>query len=283
MTSPPVRVWRERDSGPAGLFVTIRGLVGSAGMVRELIRRDIHGRFRDSLLGGVWSVLSPLLLLAVYMLVFTVIFKTADPQTRNGTINFPVFLWSGLLLYSFFSETVVRGSGLLVEHAHLIKKVVFPVEVLPVVAVGHMLFNALIGLVLLIVLYVPFHGAPPWTVVLVPLIFLPFCLLMLGFAWIASAIGLLIRDTRLAVSQVMPVFIFITPIFYSYETLPAAVKPFALLCPITPYVVMLRQVVFWGEVPGLLFFGATFAVAALVAVFGLWVFLHLRDAFADVV
>lgn len=252
-------------------------------LVVRLARRDLEARYRGSVLGLFWAILTPLLMMAVYTFVFSVIFQARWGTSTGGKAEFALLLLSGLILFTIFSECVTRAPGLMLENVSYIKKVVFPLEILPAVTLAVALANATIGFVILEIFAALLFGLPPVTTLLFPLILLPLCLFTLGVTWFLSSLGVFLRDIKQMVGVLVTVLMFLSPIFYPVSAIPENYRPLILLNPLTLLLEYTRGALFWGQAPDPLEWLACTAVAALVAWMGFIWFQKTRKAFADVV
>ena len=172
----PLSLWRHRE------------------IVWQLARREVVGRYRGSMLGTFWALGVPLIMLAIYTLVFGVVFQVRWPMPVEDGPSFALVLFAGLVVYALFSECVTRAPTLVLTHPTYVKKIVFPLEVLPWVAMGTALFHAAVSLVVLVLARTVLHGIPPWTVVLLPLILTPCILFTMGLSWLLASLGVFFRD-----------------------------------------------------------------------------------------
>jgi lipopolysaccharide transport system permease protein len=255
-------------------------------LVVRLTRREIEARFRGSLLGLFWVVVTPLIMLGVYSFVFGSVFGTR--WTRPGTgadahFGFPMLLFLGLIIFSILSEPLVRAPGLMLENVSYIKKVVFPLELLPIVSVLSALFSFAIAFLVFLCVYLVKYGLPPVTVLLLPLSLIPFILFTLGMVYFLSSIGVFLRD----IGQMMPLattaLLFMSPILFPLEAVPEQFRWILYLNPVTHAVEDARALIFWGIIPSLLGWSAFLALSAAFALLGAYWFLRTRNAFADVV
>lgn len=259
----------------------------SSALILPLIRREIASRYRGSVLGLLWSLLTPLFMLAVYTFVFGFVMKArwAMPNADAGehsTASFAVILFAGLIVFFFFSEVLSASTGLILRNRTYVKKIVFPLEILPVVTTGAALFQTGVSLAVLLMFAAFTFGGLPWTAILAPLVFIPLTAMMLGIAWVLAAIGVYFRDIGLIVPPVLTAFMFLSPIFFERTALPEAMQPFLLLNPLTLPVETLRDVALFGTMPHWLSLGIYTIVSLLVAVLGRSVFELTRRGFADV-
>jgi lipopolysaccharide transport system permease protein len=251
----------------------------------QLVRREVLARYRGSVFGVLWSFLTPLLLLAIYTFVFGVVFQARWPglRTEGGLGEFALVLFCGLIVLNLFAECVSRAPGLVVGSPTYVKRVVFPLEVLPVVTLGSALVTAGASLAVLLAVRVAVEGALPWTVLLAPLVLAPVLLLTLGAAWFLASLGVFVRDVNYLVLLLVQVLVFVTPIFYPLEAVPEGLRPVLALNPLHPVVDDLRRVVLWGRLPDWPRLALSFAVGGAATMLGHAWFMRTRRAFADVI
>lgn len=253
---------------------------------RELLltmtHRDLAMRYRGSVFGVLWSLITPLLLLAVFCFVFTHVFEPRW-QGGGGSANFALLLFTGMLLFQFFSECLTRSPTVIQENASLVKKVVFPVQILPLVVVFSSLAHMLVSFLILAVAYVLLQGVPPVTAAFIPVVLVPFLLMAAGIGWCLAALGVYLRDIGQAMGLVSTILMFVSGVFYPVDTLPAQWRALVYLSPATFPIQQVRDLLFWGNMPELMGWGGFAVVAVLVSSLGLSFFMHLRSGFADVV
>ena len=252
----------------------------------SLTRREIVGRYRGSTFGTLWSLLTPLFMLTIYTFVFGVVMKAKwsapSGQARDhSTAEFAVILFSGLIAWQFFSEVVSSAPGRIIANANYVKKIVFPLEILPVVSVGAALFHA--GISLLVLLFFSFFiFGLPITLPLAPLVFAPLALLTLGLAWFLAAIGVYFRDMGQIIGPLLTANMFFSPIFFPRTALPTWLQPWLSLNPLTVPVEALRDVIIFGIMPNGIALTVYTVIAMLIAAFGYLFFQKTRKGFADV-
>lgn len=251
-------------------------------LIATLVKRDIASRYRGSLLGCTWAVFHPVLMLTIYAFVFGVVFKTRWGGAEGGQAEFAVVLFVGLLVFNLFSECINRSPSLLVENANYVKKVVFPLEIMPWVVLGGGLFNLLLGVLVWLAFYFFFIGVPPLSLVLLPICLLPFVLMINGLAWGLSSLGVYLRDLKQITTVLTSMLLFLSPVFYPVEALPEKFRWVMALNPITPAVEMSRHVLVVGGVPDWLGFVQYLIICALVGWLGFAWFQKTRQGFADV-
>jgi homopolymeric O-antigen transport system permease protein len=255
-----------------------------------LIRREIAGRYRGSTLGLVWSMLTPLFMLAVYTFVFGVVFRArwsgesiggAD-ASEPSTAAFALILFAGLIVFQLFSEVITRAPTLILANANYVKKVVFPLEILPVVVLGSALFHAGVSFLVLLAFQLAIFGVVPVTALLAPLVLAPFCLMILGLAWFIAALGVYYRDINQFLGTLVTALMFLSPIFFPPSALPDWLRPWVVLNPIAFPVTATRDVMIFGRWPDLAALAVYAVVGLVVASLGYAWFQKTRKGFADV-
>ncbi|GAB2497625.1 ABC transporter permease [Arenimonas alkanexedens] len=267
-----------------GLVSAATSLWSNARLLRDLTWREISGRYRGSVLGLIWSILTPLMMLAVYTFVFSVVFgaRWSASVLPGGKFDFALFVFVGVMLHAVLAEAITRAPSLIIGNANYVKKVIFPLELLPATVVGAAGFHALIALGILLVSVVALGGGLPWTVLWMPLLLLPLLLLSLGLAWGLAALGVFLRDTSQVTGVLATVLMFLAPVFYPVSALPESLRAWLYLNPLTFVIEQSRGVIFAGEAPDLALLGLFWLGAALAAQLGFWFFQKSRSGFADV-
>ena len=233
-----------RSTSPLQIVHTI---ISNRSLLYSLIQREIVGRYRGSVMGLLWSFFNPVLMLAVYTFVFSVVFKARWPGGSDSKIEFALVLFTGLLIFNLFSECLNRAPGLILSNVNYVKKVIFPLEVLPVVVFGQAVFHFLVSLVVWLVFYLIFFGIPLVTILLLPLVLIPLALMTLGFSWFLASLGVYLRDIGQLIGAVTTVLMFLSPIFYPIVSLPEEYRPFMQLSPLTYAVEQARDLMIWGN------------------------------------
>ena len=251
-------------------------------LIRPLARRMFVARYRGSALGLVWAVLTPLALIAVFTFLFAGVFGARFTE-RGSTWDYALYLFCGLLPWTAFQESVQQSSGVVVAHANLVKRVVFPLETLPVAQALAAIAGQLCGTaaLLLAALFMrgELHAAALW----LPVLLAPQLLLTLGASWLVASLGVFLRDTAQALALVLMVWMYLTPVIYPEAVVPERYRALLALNPFTHLVRSYRNCLLEGlppDWPGL----AYFALVALAAfVLGYWWFARTRKNFADVI
>jgi len=268
---------------PTSPLEIARSFWRNRGLIWQLTRRQVVGRYRGSVMGLAWSFFNPILMLLVFTFVFSVVFKARwGIGADESKTDFAIILFVGMIIHGLFSDCVNSAPGLILSNVNYVKKVVFPLEILPWVAMGSALFHALMSLAVWAVFYLLVYAEIHWTAVLIPLVILPLVLATMGIAWILTSLGVFVRDITQIIGIITTVLLFLSPIFYPASALP---KGYQLLLHINPLTFMIeeaRAVLIWGRMPDWAGWAIYFAVALAIAWIGFWWFQKTRKGFADV-
>lgn len=275
-----------RGESVGGFFNPVR-IVADLWKYRDLIRqltwREIVGRYKGSYIGLGWSFIQPLIMLGVYTFVFSVIFKARwGVESNEGKAAFALALFIGLITFSIFSEVANSAPSLVLGNANYVKKVVFPLEILPLVKLFSALINAAFSLGVLLVGILIFNHFIHWTALLLPLIWLPMMMFTLGCGYFLASLGVFVRDMGTVIGVVTTILFFLTPIFYPISAIPEQFRIFCRINPIAIFVEDARRVVLWGLFPDWPWFFFGLASSAAVLIFGFVWFMKSKKAFADV-
>ena len=264
----------------------LRSLWRNRTLIVQMSRREVVGRYKGSAMGLLWSFLNPLFMLAVYTFFFAVVFKsrwgTVPSGGEESKTLFAVLLFVGMIVHGLFAEVLNRAPTLILGNVNYVKKVVFPLEILPVISMGSALFHSVVSLGVLLLVFVAFNHFLHWTVIFLPLIFLPLIILTMGLAWMLASLGVFVRDVGQTIGLAMTVMMFLSPVFYPITSLPERLRPWMLANPLTFIIEQARAVLIWGQMPnwsGLLLYTA---VSTAIAWLGFAWFQKTRKGFADV-
>jgi len=265
------------------LYVIYATFVKNWHLIKQLARRQILRQYRGSVLGLVWSFINPVVLLGIYTFVFGVVFKSRWRETGNENLSdFAIILYAGMLVFNIFSESINSAPKIIVENTNFVKKVIFPIEILPLVNIISVLFQAAINFIVLLVAEFAIMGNIPWTVIFFPLICIPLVLITLGIMWILASLGVFLRDISQLTVLFTTVLTFATPIFYNVDKLPKSIQLFFSLNPLAVIIDSARKVVIWGETPDWRSLFLWIICGLLVLLLGFYWFQKTRKAFADV-
>lgn len=248
-----------------------------------LIKREVVGRYRGSFMGILWSLLNPLFMLAVYTFVFSVVFKARWGEGGDSKTEFALMLFAGLMVFNIFSECISRAPGLILANVNYVKKVVFPLEILPWVGMGAALFQGMISFIVWLGAALVLTGGPSITLVYVPLIVLPLVFFSMGLSWFLASLGVYLRDITQFVSVLLMVMMFMSPIFYPISAIPPEYREAFSMNPMAMIIEQVRGALQRNESPdaAVLFFGLVFSL--MVAWAGFFWFQKTRKGFADVI
>ena len=267
------------SASPVG---AVRSLWTNRQLIARMGQREIIGRYKGSAMGLAWSFITPLFMLAIYTFVFSVVFQARWGTSEESKTQFAVVLFAGLIVHTLFSDVINRAPQLVLGNVNYVKKVVFPLEILPVVQLLSATFHALVSVVVLIAAQLVFQGSLPITALLLPVVLLPFLLLTLGLAWWLASLGVFVRDVGQTISLVTSVMLFMSPVFFPVQSLPPALQPWMHLNPLTFVIEQVREVVVWGRLPD----WQGLAVYSLASIATAWLgfawFQKTRKGFADV-
>ena len=270
-------------SQPASLFALAKSFWRNRQLIVQMTKREVIGRYKGSAMGLAWSFFNPIFMLVVYTFVFSEIFKARwGGIGSESKIHFAVVLFVGMIVLSLFSEAINRAPRVVLSNVNYVKKVIFPLEILPVVAMGAALFHSFISLIVLAAALTIFNGYLHWTAVFLPVVLLPLVILTLGFSWILASLGVYIRDVGQTVSMLTGILMFLSPVFYPVSAVPERFRVYLLANPLTFIIEQAREVLIFGHTPNWLGLGVYTLVAILVAWMGFAWFQKTRKGFADV-
>lgn len=282
--SLPATTINPHAAQPTSLLALAKSLWRNRQLIVQMTKREVVGRYKGSAMGLVWSLFNPLFMLVIYTFVFSEIFKSrwGGVGGDDSKTQFAVVLFVGMIVLSLFSEVVNRAPGLILSNVNYVKKVVFPLEILPVVSTGAALFHSLISLGVLLAAFVIFNGYLYWTVVLIPVILIPLVIVTLGLAWMLASLGVFLRDVSQTIVIFTTVLTFISPVFYPVTAVPEEFRPWLMANPLTFIIEQAREVLIWGHLPDGWGLGIYTLAASLVAWAGYFLFQKTRKGFADV-
>jgi len=251
-------------------------------LIWQLTKREVVSRYRGSMLGLAWSFFHPLIMLAVYSFVFSVVFQARWNTGGDSKADFALALFVGLIVHSLLAETMNRAPGTILANQSYVKKVVFPLEILPWVTMGATLFHIIVSLLVWCGFYLVVHHFLHWTVLFIPLVLLPLILLSMGVAWFLTSVGVFLRDVGQITGVMATVLLFMSPVFFPASRLPEPYRTLLYFNPLTFIIEQARDVLMWGKPPD--FFGVLLAllVGGTVAWLGFAWFQKTRKGFADV-
>jgi lipopolysaccharide transport system permease protein len=252
-------------------------------LILQYLNRQIRQRYQGTAFGVLWSLLTPLIMLSVYTFVFGIVFRAHFGISKNESpLDFGLALFCSLNLFNFFAEVILRSPTLMLQHSNLVKKVVFPLEILPVVTTFNALFHCLVAFVPLLIGLAISRGAIPWSILFLPLFLIPLALFSAGCALFLSALGVFVRDTQTMIEPFLSILMFGSALFYPLAAVP---EPFGRFVGLNPLAVLFdsaRKSVVFGIAPDLASLGLLSLVGALFLLAGSYFFDKSKPAFADV-
>jgi lipopolysaccharide transport system permease protein len=266
---------------PVGI---VRHLWKYKDLIRHMARREVLVIYRGTFGGLAWSIINPLLMLGIYTFVFGVIFRARwDNSPDDNRAVFALTLFLGLITFMIFAEVINAAPTLILRNVNYVKKVVFPLEILPIITLISSLVNGLLSLIPLLLGLLLLRQPIHLTMLLLPLVWLPLVLLTLGGAYFLASLGVFVRDLAAAVTVITTMLRFICPIFYPISRVPENLRIFMQVNPLSIIVEDARRVFLWGQWPDWKWFFFSFAISFAIWVLGFFWFMRTKKAFADVV
>lgn len=275
-----ISVWRYAN--PVRMFAD---LWKRRDLIRQLTKQETVNRYRGTCLGMAWALVLPLFMLLIYTFVFGVVFKMKWPSMvrADSKVEFALTLYCGLILYNIFNEAILGSVGSISGNPNYVKKVVFPLEVLPVAKLGGALIHGSLSLVIFMTGNTIFITRPTWTVLLYPLVIASFCAFIIGLSWFLSAIGAFVRDAAQVVMVIVQVLLFISPIFYSVTIVPEKLRWVMYLNPLTTFIIDARRTLMWSLPNDWFCWGMVTVVSLITMQGGYMFFMRSKRAFGDVI
>lgn len=260
----------------------VKSMKSNFALIKSLIARDINSKYNGSYIGVLWSIITPIVMLAIYTFVFSVVFKAKWGINSNSKTEFALVLFAGMIIFNLFSECIARSTSLVLQNANYVKKVVFPLEILVPICLGSALFNFSISFCVWLIAYMMFFGIPHLSLLLFPLILLPFLFFVLGLSWFLSALSVYVRDIAQFINLIITVLLFMSPVFYPVTMLPENYRHYLFINPLTYFVESFRAVIFFGHGVDQ-FLPYCYIASLFVLWFGFYFFQKTRKGFADVI
>lgn len=261
----------------------LTNLYNNRELINASVKREVLGRYRGSVLGLLWSFFNPLLMLSVYTFVFSTVFNARWGTASESKTEFALILFAGLIIFHLFAECINRAPSLILQNINYVKKVIYPLEILPFVSLLSAFFHTIISLSVWLLAYLIIYGIPHVTVLYLPFILLPFLFLLMGLSWALAALGVYLRDISQIVGVLTTMLMFLSPIFYPITALPEAYRHLVLFNPIASVIEQIRGILYFGKPPPLDQLAIYWAVTLLAAWAGFFIFQKMRKGFADVI
>lgn len=264
-------------------LLALQSILKHRRLILEMVRREVVGRYRGSVMGLLWSFLTPVLMLVVYTFVFSVVFNARWAGGTDSKTEFAIVLFIGLMVFNLFSECINRAPTLILSNPNYVKKVIFPLEILPIVSIGTAIFHFVVNMLVWMLFYLIVFGVPPISALWMPVVMLPLIILCIGLSWMLASLGVYLRDVGQVVGVITTMLMFMSPIFYPVAAMPEQFRGLMHLSPLTYFIEQARDLLAWGNgmhwTPWLkeLFW------ALLVFMLGFAWFQKTRKGFADVI
>jgi len=255
-------------------------------LLRTLVRRDLEARYKGSVLGNLWSLVNPLSQLLIYTYVFSVVLKvklSLKGLPANENLSFGLWLFAGLLPWIAFSTGLTQSASSVIGQPNLVKKVVFPLSLLPLVPIFSAFIESSFGLMMLIFFVALSSGTLHTTLALLPLVWIPQLLITAGLGYLAAGLTVFLRDIPQTLNVILNIWFYVTPIVYPITSIPEGWRNWVLwLNPLAAIVEVYREFVLTGKVQHWGELGVAFTISGIVFIVGVLTYKKLRPAFADV-
>jgi lipopolysaccharide transport system permease protein len=264
------------------LLEMLNSMLRNRSLIFQMTKREVVGRYRGSVLGIVWSFFNPLIMLAVYTLVFSTVFQAKWHTGSDSKTEFALVLFIGMIIHSVLAESMNGSPSLMLRNISYVKKVVFPLEILPWIVMGSTVFHALVSLLVWSLFFIVVNFSYQWTSIFLPLVLLPLIIFSMGISWVLASLGVYIRDVGQVTGVITTILLFMSPIFYPASRLPEPYQTIIYLNPLTFIIEQARDVLMWGNMPDWTGLLIAYIVSFVVAWLGFDRFQKTRKGFADV-
>ncbi|QEY11312.1 ABC transporter permease [Cellvibrio sp. KY-YJ-3] len=269
---------------PTSIKSLIGSLISNRGLVSQIVRQQIVGKYRGSYIGILWPLLNPIFMLVVYTFVFSIVLKVRwSGDISESKLQFAFILFTGMLIHGLFAEVINKAPSLILLNANYVKKVIFPLEILALTNFLEGLFNFSVGMLVLLIGMIVFHDQITWTIIFLPIILIPYFMLLLGLIWFIASLGVFVRDIAQGINVLTTVLLFLSPIFYSKNALPPEFQWLMNINPLTFIIEQSRDVLIWGKLPNWQGLGVYSLLSGLTMWIGYYWFQKTRKGFADVI
>jgi len=262
-------------------FTFFRHIAGKRFVFFELVSREVAGRYSGSSLGILWSFVTPVLMLGVYTIAFRQILGMRWPDADNGA-DFSLMIFSGMIVHTLFAECLLRSPSVIIANSNLVKRVVFPLALLPCVVVASAVFNAVLSLIAMLIFIAISRGSIPWTVFFIPVLFIPYLVLLCGISWLLASLGVFFRDISQLMGTLSTILMFLSPVFYPISSLHEPYRSLVSYNPLTFVIEQLRDLLLHQHSLDWTGLAAYWVMATAILFMGYWWFQKTRDGFADV-
>ncbi len=264
------------------LFEMMSSFLRNRSLIFHMTKREVIGRYRGSVFGIAWSFFNPLIMLAVYTVVFSTVFKAKWGIGSDSKTEFALVLFIGLIVHGVLAESMNNSPSLMLRNLSYVKKVVFPLEILPLVVIGSTIFHAMISVIVWMIFYIIVNQSIQLTFLYLPLVILPLILFSIGISWVLASLGVYLRDIGQMTGVLTTLLLFLSPIFYPASRLPEPYQTILYINPLTFIIEQARAVLMWGNMPDWTGLIVAYMVGIFVAWAGFAWFQKTRKGFADV-
>jgi len=265
VTTPLERAWHFRE------------------LIRAVVRRELAVRFRGTVFGWAWAIFGPLIMLSAYTIVFSSVVGAPGSANAQSKGAYALSIFAGLIVFNLFSELAYRSPILLHEHADVIKRSIFPSETLAWTAAIRACVYSGISFGVLFVFEIAIQHSIPWTALLLPFVLFPLFLFLLGMSWLLMALGCFTRDIAYLMVSIVPIFMWLTPIFYTVQDVPSHLRIFIRANLVGDYVELIRDLLLYGILPNPILYIVTVAVSYLIFIGSYRFFMRYKAVLVDVI
>lgn len=261
----------------------VRSMIQYRALILEMVKREVVGRYRGSVMGLLWSFFTPVLMLIVYTFVFSVVFQARWAGGSGSKTEFAIVLFIGMMIFALFSECINRAPSLILSNANYVKKVIFPLEILPVVSLGASLFHFAVSMLVWVVFYMILFGIPSVQALWLPVVILPLLIMCLGLSWLLASLGVYLRDVGQVVAVLTTAMMFMSPVFFPAVAMPEWFRPYLYISPITYFIEQSRDLMIWHGGMHWQEWWKMLGLSLVIAMLGFAWFQKTRKGFADVI
>jgi lipopolysaccharide transport system permease protein len=262
----------------------VMSLVRNRSLIFELTKREVIGRYKGSFIGIGWSFVNPLIMIAVYTFVLSIVLKARWAVDMNESrTDFAVILFAGMLIFGLLEEPLTRSPELMLSNVNYVKKVIFPLEIMPYVIMGSALFHAILGMLILLLAQLIIYNNIPWTIIFFPLVILPLILAATGISWLLASLGVYLRDIQQFTKPLTSAMMFLSPVFYPISAVPESYRSWVMLNPLAHILEEGRNTLIFGIMPDWPSLGIALVAGLVLAWIGFWWFQKTRKGFSDVI
>ena len=268
---------------PASLKALAASLFNNRQLIYQMTKREVTGRYTGALFGIAWSLVNPVLMLTIYTFVFSMVFKARWGLTSSESkTEFALILFVGLIVFTLFAETINRAPSLILSNVNYVKKVIFPLEILPFINFYVAFLHALISFAVLLMAFFLLNGYLNWTIIFLPMVLIPFVLLTLGTCLFIASLGVFVRDVGHIIGAVTTILMFLSPVFYPISAVPVNFQTWIYLNPLSFIIEQVRAVLMFGIAPDWRGLCIYFLISVIVLASGFAWFQKTRKGFSDV-